>query len=363
LTRARPITPAAAAIVDGSQVNLTWNDVSTSVSGYSIEQLMPDGVTWQEVQMASATASSAAVIGNFDPPSQYAFQVVAYQEMDEPDDTYELDSQASNRATVAASAWPVSPTGLTATPVSNAEIGLTWAALANATSCEVDRTTDGQTWTTLATLGPGATGYNDTGLPDGTMCAYRVRATNSVGGSGYAVDGASTLPTAPGNLEGTAVSGTEVDLSWNAAAYATGYTISMEEEGSGISDVIGTVPASQTTFAAAGLAPGGTVPFRWACVKRFEWRGIVDCQHLKLWRTAHGYQEVTHSPRTGGERPAAIRALATDSWGSLAHPRAVVGCGGGDGRYVWDFPYRQDVAGQLRRAQETGRTPGCCRPA
>jgi hypothetical protein len=129
---------------------------------------------------------------------------------------------------------------------------------ADATSCEVDRTTDGQTWTTLATLDPGATSYNDTGLTDSAMYAYRVRAINSVGGSGYAVNATSTLPTAPGNLEGTAVSGTEIDLSWNAAPYATGYTISMQEEGSDNWDVIGTVPASQTTFAATGLAPGGT---------------------------------------------------------------------------------------------------------
>jgi hypothetical protein len=252
-------TIMGATIVDGSEVDLTWNDVPTSVSGYSIQQLMADGVTWQEVQTAGANASSAVVIGNFDPPGQYTFQVVAYQEMDEPDDTYELDSQASNQATVTALAWPSSPTGLTATPVSNSEIDLAWTDNAtNATSCEVDRTTDGQTWTTVATLDPGATSYNDTGLTDGTMYAYRVRAINSVGGSGYAVNGTSTLPTAPGNLDGTAVSGTEIDLSWTAAAYATGYTISMQEEGSDTWDVIGTVPATQTTFAATGLAPGGT---------------------------------------------------------------------------------------------------------
>ena len=115
-----------ATIVNGSQVDLTWNDVSTSVSGYSIQQLMADGVTWQEVQTAGANASSAVVIGNFDPPGQYMFQVVAYQEMDEPDDTYELDSQASNQATITALAWPSSPTGLTTTPVSNSEIDLAW---------------------------------------------------------------------------------------------------------------------------------------------------------------------------------------------------------------------------------------------
>ena len=43
---------------------------------------------------------------------------------------------------------------------------------------------------------------------------------------------------------------------------------------------------------------------------------------------------------------------------ALAHPRAVVGRSGEGGKRVGDFPYRQDTAGQLPRAEETdGRKP------
>ncbi|HQU41359.1 MAG TPA: fibronectin type III domain-containing protein, partial [Pirellulales bacterium] len=164
----------------------------------------------------------------------------------------------SNIATVTALDWPAAPSGLTTTVVSNTEIDLTWTDNAtDASSYTVDRTTDGTTWTSVATLGSDATSYNDTGLSDGTLYGYRVRAINDTGGSGYEVNAAATLPTAPTNLQAVVVSGTEMDLSWDAAPYASGYTISMEVEGSTTWQVIGTVPAGQTTYAATGLSPGG----------------------------------------------------------------------------------------------------------
>ena len=48
------------------------------------------------------------------------------------------------------------------------------------------------------------------------------------------------------------------------------------------------------------------VPFRWPCVKRFQRRGIVGCQHLNLWRTAHGYQTGTRALFPPGGGTAAI---------------------------------------------------------
>jgi hypothetical protein len=48
------------------------------------------------------------------------------------------------------------------------------------------------------------------------------------------------------------------------------------------------------------------VPFRQACVKRFERRGIVGCRHLNLWRTAHGEQTGTRAAIPAGGGPAAI---------------------------------------------------------
>jgi hypothetical protein len=175
-------------------------------------------------------------------------------------DTSEADSAPSNEATVTTSAWPAAPTNLTTTVVSNTRIDLSWTDHAtDASSYEVDRSADGVAWTVLtASLPVGAQSYSDTGLADGTLYEYRVRAVNGIGGSGYATGAAATLPTAPTNLQVTVVSGTEMDLSWDTSAYATGYTISMRSEGSTDWSVIATVPATQTTYAATGLMAGGT---------------------------------------------------------------------------------------------------------
>ena len=74
-----PATPTTfvATRVDGSQVNLTWNDNSAIETGYSIEQLMPDGITWQEIQTTDAGTGTGtmnlAVTGAFEPLTDVSF--------------------------------------------------------------------------------------------------------------------------------------------------------------------------------------------------------------------------------------------------------------------------------------------------
>ena len=59
------LTNLQVALVDGNQVNLTWNDNSTVEDGYSIEQWI-DG-DWQEIQWTDANAESATATGTFEP--------------------------------------------------------------------------------------------------------------------------------------------------------------------------------------------------------------------------------------------------------------------------------------------------------
>jgi hypothetical protein len=257
-------TGLTANIVDGSEVDLAWTNNSAVETGYSIQQLMPDGVTWQEVQTVGPGTGlgtmTVAVSGVFEPSTSYSFRVEAYGEAsDACGEESAVYSNPSNAPTVTALDWPMAPTNLTATAVSNSEVDVSWTDNdPSATSYEVDWSADGQTWTTLATLSPGATSYDDTGLTDGTEYDYRVQAANAAGGSGYALITAATLPTAPANLTASAVSGTEIDLSWDAARDANGYNIFVNQEQSALWLPLGAVPASQTTFKVTGLQPGGT---------------------------------------------------------------------------------------------------------
>ncbi|MDR3634849.1 MAG: fibronectin type III domain-containing protein [Isosphaeraceae bacterium] len=252
-----PATPTdfSATIPDGGQVNLTWVDQSNIETAYIVQQLV-DG-DWQDVGQADANAQAMTVIGTYEPATQYTFRVMAY--------TYTTSRDAysapSNEATATTPAWPLAPTDLTTTAVSNSEIDLAWTANAtDATSYEIDRSTDGVTWTVVTdSLPPDTQSYADVGLSDGTMYDYQVRAVNGIGGSGYASGAAATLPTAPTNLQATVVSGTEIDLSWTASDYATGYTIWKLPEGSESWELVDdAVPATQTAYAVTGLMPGGT---------------------------------------------------------------------------------------------------------
>ena len=81
---------------------------------------------------------------------------------------------------------PGQPTGLTATPVSTSQIDLAWTDNAsNETGFRIERSTNGTTFTEVATVGANGVMYQSTGLKRNTLYYYRVRAYNAAGNSGY----------------------------------------------------------------------------------------------------------------------------------------------------------------------------------
>ncbi len=81
---------------------------------------------------------------------------------------------------------PSAPTGLGASASGSSQVNLTWTDTASdETGYEVERSTNGSTFSTAATLGANAESYSDTGRSAGTTYWYRVRAVNGGGASGY----------------------------------------------------------------------------------------------------------------------------------------------------------------------------------
>lgn len=169
---------------------------------------------------------------------------------------------------------PKAPADLTATAASNAltaddtaavTVHLTWADNSTAESNVKVQRLDAGTWTTIATLGAGSTGHDDTVAPGGTY-SYRVRATNSGGVvvSGYATSGSvSTVPTAPGPVTATAVAGDQVSLSWADAQGETAYTVERSADG-GETWLLraANVAAGATGYADTGTAEDRTYVYR-----------------------------------------------------------------------------------------------------
>lgn len=81
---------------------------------------------------------------------------------------------------------PTAPTGLLAMATGATSVNLFWSdKSSNESGYKVERSTDGTTWTQIATLGANAAGYSVTGLTAGQKYSFRVCAYNDGGKSAY----------------------------------------------------------------------------------------------------------------------------------------------------------------------------------
>lgn len=121
---------------------------------------------------------------------------------------------------------PVPPATLTATRSSHTTANLSWTASTDTvgvTGYRVERCSSAGCTSFAQIVTPIATSYSDTGLTAGTAYRYRVRANDAAGNlSGYSpIAEAPALetipPTAPASLTATAVSQTQINLSWAAS--------------------------------------------------------------------------------------------------------------------------------------------------
>src|SRR5262249_11737257 len=123
---------------------------------------------------------------------------------------------------------PTAPTNLTGTVISGTQINLSWTASTDNVGVSgymVERC-QGTECTTFAQVGTTTTTtFNDTGLTAATAYGYRVRAADAAGNlSGYSNVASLTTqapdtqpPTTPTNLTASAVSGSQINLSWGAS--------------------------------------------------------------------------------------------------------------------------------------------------
>ena len=136
----------------------------------------------------------------------------------------------------------------------------------NETSFKIERALGAGAFSQVGTVGAGVTIYADSGLTAGTSYSYRVRASNSGGDSAYSnTASATTLPTppaAPTGMVATAVSSTQINLTWvDNSNNEDGFKIE-RKVGGGSFTQIATVGADVTTYADTGLTPNTTYTYR-----------------------------------------------------------------------------------------------------
>lgn len=125
---------------------------------------------------------------------------------------------------------PAAPTAAAVARVSDTKQTVTWTNNATAgepyTNVEVWRSTDGGAYVQIATVGAVAT-YSDATTTLGHRYQYRVRATNPVGQSAYAMTGTvDTTPPAPGTPTAVKQATGDIVVTWtNTASWTAGVEV------------------------------------------------------------------------------------------------------------------------------------------
>jgi hypothetical protein len=88
--------------------------------------------------------------------------------------------------TATTSTPPAAPSNLAVSAVASTRVDLAWTDnSSNETGFKVERSTDGVTFSQIATVGANVRSYASTGLRRNRTYSYRVRAYNAAGNSGY----------------------------------------------------------------------------------------------------------------------------------------------------------------------------------
>ncbi len=230
-------------------------------TGFKIERKTGAGGTYSQI----ATVGAGVVIYNntaLTANTTYYYRVRATNAGG--DSPYSSEANATTLDAI-----PAPPSGLTATAASTSQINLSWTDNAtNETGFKIERKTgSGGTYAQIATVGTDVTSYNDTGLSGATTYYYRVRATNAVGDSSYSNEANATtstgLPAAPSDLTATAVSSSQIDLSWtDNATNETGFKIERKIGAGGTYGQIATVAAGVVAYSDTALVVNTTYYYR-----------------------------------------------------------------------------------------------------
>lgn len=168
------------------------------------------------------------------------------------------------RGTVVPAATPTltAPTNLAAT-ISNGQVALMWTDTNSAeTGYIIQRSANGSTFTDYASVSANTEAFVDAGVAPGGSYSYRVLALDATTRSATSNTASVTLaPATPLNLAASAVSDTQINLTWSDVSGETGYRIERSTDGINFGTVT-TVGAGVVSYASTGLAAATTYFYR-----------------------------------------------------------------------------------------------------
>jgi photosystem II stability/assembly factor-like uncharacterized protein len=255
-----------ATVVSQTQIDLSWTDNADDETNYRIEQ--SNGTSdWVEIGIADADTTSYSVTGLSCNSTNY-YQVRAYRAGDRPFSSYSNIAGAITNACDP----PATPSGLEATSISQTLINLSWIDnAANETNYRIERSPNGSNdWTEIGIAAANSQVFSDSDRDCGSTYFYRMRAfrfedarySNYSNVSNATTAACDPLP-APSELGATAVSQTQIDLSWtDNSDDETNFRIERSPDGSSGWAEIGSVDANVTSFSDNDLSSNTSYHYR-----------------------------------------------------------------------------------------------------
>jgi GH24 family phage-related lysozyme (muramidase) len=300
-----------------TQINLSWADNSNNETGFQIDRW--NGLVWAQIGTVSPNVTTYTDFGR-SPSTTYYYEVGAYNSAG--------FAWAASYATVNTPAVQAAPLVQTVAAGSVTANSAVVNGTINPNGAATSTYFQYGTTTSYGSTGQPVTGITTTrslqttltGLAANTIYHYRIVASNS-GGTTYGSDmsfttsaATITVPKAPSNLTGTAISATQIKLSWtDNSNNETGFQIDRWNSSASAWAQIGTVGPNVTTYTDSGLSPSTTFYYQVAVYNSagFAW--------------AASYATVTTSATTvPNASPAAASQYAAAVIYAKAHPMAAV---------------------------------------
>jgi hypothetical protein len=242
---------------------------------YGFRRCLTDGTGFRTVM--SYSCSGGTRVNHFSNPdvTYNGFATGIDHDVDPANSADAVRSMAITAPTVAAfrssaaSTPPADPSSLGASAPTHDRVDLNWSDNAgDETGFRIERSTDGSSFSQIATLGANASSYSDTGRAASTLYYYRVRAYNGAGNSGYSNVASATTqappppPATPGSFSASAVSGSRIDLGWSDVADEAGYRLERADDAGGPFDEIADLPSGATSYSDSSLELGVEYHYR-----------------------------------------------------------------------------------------------------
>ncbi|MBX9680343.1 MAG: fibronectin type III domain-containing protein [Gemmataceae bacterium] len=263
--------PLRLTVVSNTQINLTWTDVAGE-TGYRV--FAWNGSSWQQRGAPLAANVTSYQATGLNANTRYWFYVEAFNASS--------SAAGTSRSAMTAGSMPTSPAPLLATAVSGTVVNLTWTDSVGETSYNVFQW-NGSSWGNPTTVAANVTSYQVTGLVPATTYYFLVGAVGS-GGTTYAdyatVKTQAGVPSQIANFDVTALSASQIKLSWSDVSGETEYLV-YRWSGSQWR-IWQSLAADTTTFTDSGLT-AATTYYYYVEAKNSSGSSSVDYKSATTW--------------------------------------------------------------------------------